>query len=166
MPTEMKFVSAEEIATLGMGEAHALEYLRSGGARGHLWDFGAAGGPAWASCLLLQTFGAKTGARRLAPLLYGLTRGGFIIVASKGGAPHHPSWYHNIRAAKDVTVQIATQALSCAWDEPEGDQRTRMWEEMVDIFPPYADYQKATARTIPIVRLIPLREVAILEQSI
>jgi deazaflavin-dependent oxidoreductase (nitroreductase family) len=160
MPIEKKFVTAEEQASLTMADAHALEYLRSGGTRGHIWDFTPVGGYPWATCLLLETFGAKSGERRLAPLLYAPMDGGFVIVASKGGAPNHPGWYHNIRAAKEITIQIATQAFNCAWSEPEGSDRTRIWGNMVDLYPPYADYQKGTDRTIPLVLFKPLREVA------
>jgi deazaflavin-dependent oxidoreductase (nitroreductase family) len=163
MGIEKKFVTADELSSLTMADAHTLEYLRSGGTRGHFWDFTPVGGYPITPCLLLETFGAKSGERRLAPLIYGVTDGAFVIVASKGGAPHHPGWYHNIKAAGEVTVQIASQAFATEWREPEGEDRARIWEVMADIYPPYREYQKGTERTIPIVLFKPLREVEPLE---
>ncbi len=162
MSIEKKFVTAEELASLSMADAHILEYQGSGGARGHFWDFTPVGGYPYTPCLLLETFGAKSGERRLAPLIYGVTDGSFVIVASKGGAPNHPGWYHNIRAAGEITVQIATQAFATEWSEPQGADRDRIWEVMADLYPPYREYQKGTDRTIPIIVLKPLREVEIL----
>jgi deazaflavin-dependent oxidoreductase (nitroreductase family) len=162
MSIEKKFVTAEEQSSLTMADQHALEYLRSGGERGHIWDFTVVGGYPWTPCLVLETFGAKTGERRLAPLIYGAIDGAFVIVASKGGAPHHPGWYHNIRAKDEVTIQIASQAFACEWYEPEGEDFTRVWEYMADLYPPYRDYQKSTERKIPVVMFKVLREVELL----
>jgi deazaflavin-dependent oxidoreductase (nitroreductase family) len=159
MSIEKKFVTAEELSSLSMADAHIHEYLRSNGARGHIWDFTPVGGYAWTPCLLLETFGAKTGERRLAPLIYGAIDGSFVIVASKGGAPAHPAWYHNIKAKEEITIQIATQAFVCSWSEPEGEDRARIWDYMVDLYPPYAAYQKGTERTIPVILFNVLREV-------
>ncbi len=159
MSIEKKFVTAEELSSLSMADAHTLEYLRSDGARGHFWDFTPVGGYPYTPCLLLETFGAKSGERRLAPLIYGVTDGCLVIVASKGGAPNHPGWYHNIKAMDEVTLQVAAQAFACAWHEPTGDDRTRVWEMMANLYPPYREYQKGTERTIPLVMFKVLREV-------
>lgn len=159
MPIEKKFVTAEELKSLSMADAHALEYLRSEGARGHIWDFTPVGGYPWTPCLLLETVGRKSGERRIAPLIYGAIDGCFVIVASKGGAPAHPGWYFNIVAMDEVTIQIAAQAFACEWHEPEGEDRTRVWDYMVDLYPPYEQYQAGTDRTIPVVMFKPLREV-------
>jgi len=58
---------------------------------------------------------------------------------------------HNIRAAKDVDFQIATEAFRGSWREPEGKERDKVWQFMVEFFPPYADYQAATDRQIPLI---------------
>lgn len=163
MSNEKRFVSDEEQATLTPAEAHALEYLRSGGARGHVWDFTVVGGHPYTPCLLLETFGRKSGERRLAPLIYGAIDGQFVIVASKGGAEHHPGWYWNLTAMDEVTIQIATQAFVCTQREPEGAERDRIWEFMASVYPPYRDYQAGTDRLIPVVMFTPLREVEVLK---
>jgi deazaflavin-dependent oxidoreductase (nitroreductase family) len=159
MPIEKKFVTDEEKTSLSPPDQHTVEYLRSGGTRGHIWDFTVVGGYPYTPCLLLETFGAKSGERRLAPLIYGAIDGAFVIVASKGGAPHHPGWYHNIKAHDEITIQIAAQAFACSWHEPGGEERRRVWEFMAEVYPPYRDYQAGTDRTIPLVMFKVLREV-------
>ncbi len=113
---------------------------------------------------MLQTYGRKSGERRIAPLIYGATGGEFVIVASKGGAPQHPAWYLNITAMTEVTIQIGTQAFACAWRTADGDERTQLWNYMAGVYPPYVEYQEATKRTIPVVSFKPLREVPILSE--
>jgi deazaflavin-dependent oxidoreductase (nitroreductase family) len=159
MPIEKKFVTAEELSSLTPADQHALEYLRSNGTRGHIWDFTPVGGYPWTPCLLLETYGRKSGERRLAPLIYGAIDGGFVIIASKGGAPAHPGWYFNILAKNEIAIQIGSQAFLCSWSEPEGEDRTRIWDYVVDLYPPYAQYQAGTERTIPLVLFKPIREV-------
>jgi len=164
MTNAKRFVTAEEQQALQPAEAHTLEYLRSGGVRGHIWDFTVVGGHPHTPCLLLETFGRKSGERRLAPLIYGAINGEFVIVASKGGAPQHPGWYWNILAADEVTIQIATQAFACSWREPEGAERQKIWDFMSDVYPPYPGYQAGTDREIPLVMFKVLREVDVLAE--
>ena len=84
-----------------------------------------------------------------------LSRTGTIngCVASKGGADHHPAWYHNIQGSKEISFQVATQAFRGGWREPRGAERAKVWDFMVGVFPPYRNYQSSTSREIPLVML-------------
>ena len=134
---------------------HLHRYLRSGGSEGHLYDFGPINGAGYQPICLIRHIGRKTGRTLILPLIYGMVDGEIVIVASKGGAPAHPGWYLNITAANHVDVQVATQAFRASWREPAGDDRERVWNQMVAIYPPYADYQKSTDRLIPLVMMKP-----------
>jgi deazaflavin-dependent oxidoreductase (nitroreductase family) len=76
-----------------------------------------------------------------------------VVVASKGGADHHPAWYLNVKDSKDLSLQIATQAYRATWREPRGSERTQVWDFMVSVFPPYKTYQASTTREIPLVMM-------------
>jgi deazaflavin-dependent oxidoreductase (nitroreductase family) len=110
-----------------------------------------------APVLLLTTTGRKTGKRRTNPLIYVEDGEGYAVVASKGGAPHHPAWYLNLSSHPDVTVQVKNRRLA-ARAEPAGDEdRARLWPRMTAIWPQYDDYQTKTSRRIPVVMLQPRR---------
>ena len=134
-------------------EDHLGMYLRSGGAEGHIVDVSDIGGRKLTTTLLLQVVGRKSGKTRITPLIYGDIGGEVVIVASKGGADHHPAWYLNIKDSKELRFQIATQAFRGTWREPRGAERVQVWDFMVGIFPPYKAYQASTAREIPLVML-------------
>jgi len=134
-------------------EEHLSMYLRSGGAQGHIVDVSDIGGHRFTTTLLLRVRGRKSGQTRITPLIYGDIGGEVVVVASKGGADHHPAWYLNIRDSQDVAVQIATEAFRGTWREPRGAERTRVWDFMVGIFPPYKSYQASTEREIPLVMI-------------
>jgi deazaflavin-dependent oxidoreductase (nitroreductase family) len=134
-------------------EDHLKMYLQSGGARGHIQDVSDIGGHKFTPMLLLQVAGRKSGVTRTTPLIYGGIGGEVVIVASKGGADHHPAWYLNIKDSKEVRFQIATQAFRGTWREPQGAERAKVWEFMVGVFPPYKSYQSSTEREIPLVML-------------
>jgi deazaflavin-dependent oxidoreductase (nitroreductase family) len=80
----------------------------------------------------------------------------YIIVASKGGAPVHPSWYKNLVAHPEVEVQVGTKKLKAKARTASGDERARLWEKALKFWPPYADYVKKTERQIPVVVLDPI----------
>jgi deazaflavin-dependent oxidoreductase (nitroreductase family) len=132
---------------------HLSRYLNSGGAEGHIIDFTAIGGLKFTSCLLLKNIGRKTGKTLYSPLIYGHLDGEVIIVASKGGAPQHPGWYFNIEGAGSIEFQIATQAFRASSRESRANERKRVWDFMVGLYPPYAAYQKKTDREIPVVMM-------------
>ena len=79
--------------------------------------------------------------------------GEIAIVASKGGADHHPAWYLNLRDGREPAFQIAAQAFRGESREPQGAERGALWDYMVGVYPPYEKYQAATQRRIPIVLL-------------
>ena len=106
-----------------------------------------------APLLLLDTTGAKSGTVRVNPLAFTHDGERFVVIASKGGAPTNPDWYYNILANPLVTVEVGSeqfQALATAAAEPE---RTRLFEQMAAQMPGFAEYQRNTARTIPVVVL-------------
>ena len=135
---------------------HIRRYRQSNGADGHMWDSSVAGGPGLVPTLLLTTTGRKSGKPQLLPLIYGRTPKGYVVVASKGGAPAHPAWYLNLSADPEVEVQVGPERFSASSRTASGAERSALWKQMVGIFPPYADYQKRTKREIPVVVLEPL----------
>ncbi len=103
--------------------------------------------------LLLHTTGAKSGKPRLNPVAY--TRDGdrFVVIASKGGAPDNPAWYHNLVANPQVRVEVGTESFDALATVAEEPERTRLFDQMAAIYPGFADYQKKTERVIPVVTL-------------
>lgn len=130
---------------------HRQAYLESGGAEGHIMDITGIGGRPFTTHCLIRYIGRKSGRRLITPLIYGDYAGEVAIVGSKGGAAGHPNWYLNLIERPEVDFQIATQAFRATWREPEGEERARLWQFLVDLFPSYAQYQARTERTIPIV---------------
>lgn len=141
---------------------HLEIYLKTDGANGHLADFTASGGPAATPCLILEATGRVSGQAQLVPLIYGRDGKGYVIVASKGGAPVHPAWYLNINANPAVKFQVAAQKFAGTARVAAGAERARLFAMMAVIYPPYIDYQKKTEREIPVVVLEPEIEIAAL----
>ena len=130
-------------------KVHQFVYERSGGRVGH-WFFG--------SHLLLHTVGAKTGERRVNALTYARDGESYVVVASMGGAPRNPGWYHNLRAHPDVEIQVGTtrHRVHARVVLPGDPDRERLWQ-LADRSNAgrYTQYQKATTRPIPVVVLEP-----------
>jgi deazaflavin-dependent oxidoreductase (nitroreductase family) len=103
--------------------------------------------------LLLTTTGAQSGQPRLAPLVYSRAGELYVIVASKGGAPTHPAWYHNLVAHPIVTVEVGAEKLEVRARVAEGAERDRLFAQHSSISPAFNDYQKRTSRVIPVVVL-------------
>jgi len=122
-----------------------------------MWDSKTVGGPGPLPTLLLTTVGRKSGAKQLVPLIYGKTDDGVVVIASKGGAPEHPGWYRNLTANPEVDVQVGTDKFRAKASTVEGAERSKLWEQMVGIYPPYTEYQNKTQRTIPVVKLARVR---------
>jgi deazaflavin-dependent oxidoreductase (nitroreductase family) len=100
---------------------------------------------------IFTTRGAKSGKLRKIPLMRVEHDGAYAMVASKGGAPEHPTWYHNVKAHPDqVTVQDGPEPWDGVAREVSGDERAQWWERAVAAFPPYAEYQTKTDREIPV----------------
>ncbi len=100
--------------------------------------------------VLLTMTGAKSGRNRYVPLMRVEHDGRYAIVASKGGAPEHPSWYFNVKANPSMTLQDGDQVVNVTARELEGAERQEWWRRAVEAYPPYAEYQTKTTRQIPV----------------
>ncbi|MDP6496761.1 MAG: nitroreductase family deazaflavin-dependent oxidoreductase [Dehalococcoidia bacterium] len=101
--------------------------------------------------IIVTNKGLKTGAVRKTPLMKVVDGNSYILVASQGGAPKHPLWYHNLIAEPNVKIQDETQVQSMRVREiRQSAERVRLWDIAVAAFPPYQDYQDKTDRLIPV----------------
>ena len=115
---------------------------------------GKVGGPfEGAPILLLHTRGARSGEERINPMMYLADGDRLVVFASKGGAPTNPDWYHNLVANPDVEVEVGTERLPMRAVIPEGEEHDRLYAEQSKRYPQFAEYQKGTDRTIPVVIL-------------
>lgn len=103
--------------------------------------------------LLLTTTGRKSGKTHTVPLGYFNHERGYIIVASNGGQPTHPAWYHNLMSNPQVTVQMLDAVMPVAAEVLTGQARAQAWQQVITTAPPYADYETKTSREIPLVLL-------------
>ncbi len=127
---------------------HTKRYVETGGESGHEWRPGV-------PTLLLTTTGRKSGLKRRTALIYGRDGADYIVVASKGGDPDHPSWYHNLQADPQVEVQVMDEVFEATARTASGEERDRLWALMRAIWPAYDDYATRTDREIPVVLLTP-----------
>lgn len=104
----------------------------------------------WAPLLLLTTRGAKSGQERTYPLMSVPYGDHYLAVASKGGAPNNPLWYHNVLAHPDVTVEVGNETFAATARLLSGVEREAAFAQAVSVFPNYAEYQKKTEREIPV----------------
>jgi F420H(2)-dependent quinone reductase len=120
-------------------------YERSGGREGNtLMDTGM-------PVIILTTKGNKSGKLRKTPLMRVEHNGEYALVASLGGAPTHPVWYHNLLAdPKSVAIQDGPEPFDVEVRELSGEERQQWWDRAVADYPPYADYQIKTDRVIPV----------------
>ncbi|TWP53775.1 nitroreductase family deazaflavin-dependent oxidoreductase [Lentzea tibetensis] len=105
--------------------------------------------------VLLTLRGAKTGKLRYTPVMRVEHDGRYAVVASKGGAPEHPTWYYNIEAHPEIALQDGTVTGDYVAREVDGAERAEWWERAVAAYPSYADYQEKTDRQIPVFVLDP-----------
>ena len=112
---------------------------------------------AGAPLLLLTSTGAKSGQPRVAPLAYTTDNGSLVIIASKGGAPTNPDWFHNILANPEVTVELGAESFP-ARATVAAAERDRLYDQMAAQMPGFAEYQKNTTRRIPVVVLERIEE--------
>ncbi len=121
------------------------EYEASGGERANtLRDTGL-------PIIVVATRGAKSGKVRKNPLMRVEHDGAYALVASKGGMPENPEWYHNLVTHPDeVTIQDGPEPVAVSVRELEGDERATWWERSVAAYPDYAEYQRNTERLIPV----------------
>lgn len=99
--------------------------------------------------------GAKTGAERKVPVMRVEHDGSYAVIASKGGAPNNPAWYHNLVAHPRVQLQDGSRRRAYVAHEASGAERDLWWERAVAVWPDYAGYQERTKRQIPVVVLDP-----------
>jgi len=132
---------------------HLARYIATDGADGYLWDATLGGGKGLVPTLLLTTTGRKSGNALTLPLIFGEFDAEYVVVASKGGAPAHPSWYLNLQANPEVRVQIKGDKFSAHARTANATERAALWPKMVEIYGPYAEYQTKTDRQIPLVIL-------------
>ena len=135
--------------------AEHVQLYREDPDKGHMWDSTAVGGPGLLPTLLLTTTGRKSGRASVLPLIYKKVQDSYVIIASKGGAPSHPAWYLNLVARPDCEIQVAKDHFQVRARTAEGQERESLWRQLVEIYPPYEDYQAATPRQIPVVVLDP-----------
>lgn len=100
--------------------------------------------------IVMTTMGHKSGKVRKVPLMRVENDGAYAIIASKGGAPSHPGWYHNLVADPNVTIQDGPEPMDCRVRLITGDERVEWWDRGVADYPPYAEYQEKTDREIPV----------------
>ena len=101
--------------------------------------------------VIVTTRGGKSGKVRKTPLMRVEHEGDYVLVASMGGAPKNPVWYHNLKSNPDaVTIQDGPEPFDVTVRELSGDEKSVWWDRAVAAFPPYADYQQRTARQIPV----------------
>ena len=100
--------------------------------------------------VVITVRGARTGKVRKTPVMRVEHDGRYAAVASKGGAPAHPRWYYNFRANPFVELQDGPHRWEMIAREVAGDERAEWWERAVAAYPPYAEYQRKTARQIPV----------------
>ncbi len=113
-------------------------------------------GGAWAGTpmILVHHIGARSGIERVTPVGYlpvGEDR--FAVVASNGGSPSHPAWYHNLKAHPVVTAEVGARTLTVVAEELDDTARAELWPALVARFPTVGTYQATTARQIPVLIL-------------
>jgi deazaflavin-dependent oxidoreductase (nitroreductase family) len=127
------------------GQEHVDRYRETGGTEGHDWQ--------GTSILILTTTGNRTGQVRDNALIYGRHGDDYVVVASKGGAPDHPSWYKNLTSDPNVEVQVMDDRFHARARTAEGQERSELWPIMTKEWPSYDKYQTKTTRQIPVVVL-------------
>jgi len=105
--------------------------------------------------LLLTTTGAASGDPHTVPLLYLRDEDDLIIIASYGGRPHHPDWYHNLVNDPTTSIQIGSRRTAFVAEPMSDAEHDRWWPRIVDAYRDYAVYQSRTDRKIPVIRLTP-----------
>ena len=131
-----------------LGAGHTAVYRASGGLIGHRF-------PGTPPMLLLDHVGAKSGRRRTTPLVYGVDGEKLVLVASKGGYPRNPAWFHNLVANPETTVQVGSRRRNVRARLATKPERDRLWKLMVGVYGGYEDYARRTEREIPLIVLEP-----------
>ena len=99
---------------------------------------------------IVRMRGAKSGEWKDVPLMYVPNGDGVVLVASLGGAPKNPVWYHNLVANPDIEVTVRDTTRKLRARRATAEEKKALWPRCVAAYPPYADYQKKTTRDIPV----------------
>ena len=114
-------------------------------------------GPFGDQLMLLTTVGARSGEERLTPVMFHRDGERYVVIASKGGAPDHPGWYHNLKANPGARVEVGaatgTETFEVRAREAEGKERDRIYAERVAVAPGFGEYERQTSRKIPVMIL-------------
>jgi deazaflavin-dependent oxidoreductase (nitroreductase family) len=114
-------------------------------------------GPFGDQLMLLTTVGARSGEERITPVMFHRDGDRYVVIASKGGAPDHPGWYHNLKANPVARVEVGaetgTEKFEVRAREAEGEERDRIYAERVAIAPGFGEYERNTSRRIPVMIL-------------
>jgi deazaflavin-dependent oxidoreductase (nitroreductase family) len=129
------------------GQEHIDRYVATDGREGHDWQ--------GTQTLILTTTGRRSGEPRTHALIYGRHGDDYMVVASKGGAPHHPAWYLNLETNPEVEVQVKGDKMRAKARTATPEEKQELWPIMTSEWPAYDDYQKRTDREIPLVILEP-----------
>ncbi|KAA0111524.1 nitroreductase family deazaflavin-dependent oxidoreductase [Mycolicibacterium sp. P9-22] len=129
-----------------MNGAVITEFRETGGKAGGVFE----GKP----LVLMHHIGAKSGMKRIAPLVPLLDDGRIYVFASKGGADTHPDWYRNLVAHPDITVELGTETFAATARVLDGDERAGIYAKQVAAEPQFGEYQRKTERLIPVVELV------------
>ena len=121
------------------------EFRQNGGKVGGQFD--------GARLLLLHSTGAKSGRERVNPLAYRPDDDHLVVFGSKAGAPTNPDWYHNLRANPRASVEVGADRFDVPARIADGEERERIWRDQTAEVPGFADYQRQTDRTIPVIVL-------------
>jgi F420H(2)-dependent quinone reductase len=148
-PLYLRFADPLWPVTNRLAGAHAFLYRRTGGRLGERVPGGRG------RMLLLDHVGARSGTLRTSPLLYIPDGENFVLVASKGGFPKHPAWFHNLRANPVTYAQIGAERRRVRARVATPAERERLWGLAVAVWPGYDDYRARTEREIPLVVLAP-----------
>ncbi|RRQ27254.1 nitroreductase family deazaflavin-dependent oxidoreductase [Rhodococcus sp. Eu-32] len=117
-------------------------------------NHGKVGGPfEGAPLLLLHSTGAKSGARRISPVMYLPDDDRYVIFASKAGADTNPDWYHNLKANPDAAIEVGDSTVDVVASEITGTERDELYRKQAELYPGFAEYEKKTSRVIPVVAL-------------
>src|SRR5580692_5926754 len=116
---------------------HLARYIATDGADGYMWDASLGGGKGLVPTLLLTTTGRKSGNVLTLPLIFGRSGANYVVVASKGGAPTHPSWYLNLQANPEVQLQVKGDKFTAHAHTADAAERAALWPKMVAVYGPY-----------------------------
>jgi deazaflavin-dependent oxidoreductase (nitroreductase family) len=130
-----------------VGAEHIRRYQETDGEVGYIWN--------GVTTLLLTTTGKRSGQPRTSALIFGRDGDDYLIVASQGGAPTHPNWYHNLQANPEAEIQVRSERIPGVARTAGPEEKPRRWKIMTNAWPNYDVYQTRTDREIPLVVLTP-----------